>query len=273
MAPKVDFIEVQLNLEPQSSAYVVDLKLPTTVAPGRGARRAKAQAASSNGGGSSITGDQFRRSRTCASVSSIFRRSGSSHDNQQTKKYPRSLLWRVVEDDTVLSIRSADVVKPNSAQPASLVLNLEFPHAVRPACIALHDSPEHDAVHIFALDTANQLYNIVLRAESFRKRSVAEGAVGEWCKVHVPNALNNFKQPYRLIAVSNDQLITTLADGGLIRLDRNKTSGTYEAIYRGGGGSRGVLLTALCRGAGLEGDFLQREGLGPQLSHDIITGW
>lgn len=265
MAPKVDFIEVQLNLEPQSSAYVVDLKLPTTVAPGRGARRAKAQAASSNGS-SSITGDHFRRSRSCASVSSIFRRSGSSHDNHQTKKYPRSLLWRVVEDDTVLSIRSADVVKPNSAQPASLVLNLEFPHAVRPACIAFHDSPEHDAVHIFALDTANQLYNIVLRAESFRKRFIAEGAVGEWCRVHVPNALNNFKQPYRLIAVSNDQLITTLADGGLIRLDRNKSTGTpawKETFYNAKGWahsfrtilSRGGDMDASAAAAAVQTDF------------------
>lgn len=207
MAPKIDYIEAQLNLEPSSSAYIVDLKLPTTVAAGR-ARRNKAQA---------DTRDEFR-ARTCATAASLYRR---TEDRQ--RKYPRALLWRVLEDDTVLSVRSGDVIKPNAATTTNLILNFQFTHSIRPACIAFYDSPEHDAVSIFVLDAANQLYNLVLRADSFRKRSFAEGAVTEWCKVHVPNSLNNFKHPYRLVAVNNDQLITTLADGGLIRFDRNKS--------------------------------------------------
>ncbi|KAH7031190.1 nucleoporin Nup120/160-domain-containing protein [Microdochium trichocladiopsis] len=272
MAPKVDFIEVQLNLEPPSAAYVVDLKLPTTVAPGKAARRTRPQSHPSNG--SHLGGDEFRRARTCATTSSIFRRSETSTGNdnsdkqhQQQKKYPRSLLWRLVEEDTVLSIRSADIVKPNSAQPANLVLNFEFQHAVRPACIAFHESTEHDAVHLFVLDTANQLYNIVLKADSFRKRSVAESSVSEWCRVHVPNALNNFKQPYRLTAVNDDQLITTLADGGLIRLDRNKSGGIHgpwkETFYNAKGWahsfrtilSRGGDMDASAAAAAVQTDF------------------
>ncbi|KXJ92469.1 nucleoporin Nup120/160-domain-containing protein [Microdochium bolleyi] len=259
MAAKVDFIEAQLNLEPSSNAYVVDLKLPTTVAPGKGSRRPRATQPGSLAGGNSAT-DEFRRTRTCATASSIFRRRSSGDDKgdkQQLKKYPRSLLWRVLDNDTVLSIRPADVVKPNSAQPANLVLNFHFQHSIRPSCVAFHDSPDQaDAVHVFVLDTANQLYNVVLKAEMFRKRSAAESAVGEQsCRVHVPNALNNFKHPYRLIAVSNDQLITTLADGGLIRLDRNKSSGVpspwKETFYNAKGWAHSF-RTMLSRGGDMD---------------------
>jgi len=205
--PPTFFKETKLNFEPSSPSFVVDVKLasPKTRRQGNGPAR------------TSIDGNALRLGNR-ASASAVYHR---KHHH-----YPKSFLWRVVEDNHVLSLRTVDVCKPEKASDTTLIINFHFTHAILPACVALSDPPDHDALTVFVLDEAGQLYTLFLRPDSFRKRSFVEAGLGDVCKVFALSALSsNFKIPYRLVAVNSDRLMLTLTDGGHLRLDRNTAIG------------------------------------------------
>ena len=204
--------ETRLNFEPTSSSLVVDLDLPTTIKPSRAVQR-RAPNGSLDRSNANAENDELR-ARTCASASSTYHRTYHG--------FPRSFLWRLLEDDTVLSIRVIDLMRLDKIHDTNLILNFRFPHKIHPSCIAFTDPEDHDALSVFVLDKANQLYTLFLRPDSFRKRNFVETGLGDACKIHVPSALK-VRNPYRLFAVSHDLLVITVSDGGLIRLDRNKT--------------------------------------------------
>ncbi|KAK7744871.1 hypothetical protein SLS53_003104 [Cytospora paraplurivora] len=200
------FKETRVNLEPASPASIVYIRLP---APTRSRDRR------STGGDKYGAEERTYRSKNLATAASIFHR--QHHDS------PRSFLWRVLEDDTVLSIRAADVCKQQDAADANLILHLRFPTPIRTSCIALADPAEHDALNIFVLDHSNYLYTITLRPDHFRKLSAVENGLGDACKTHLAGTFS-FKHPHRLVAVNAYQVVVTFHDGGLIRFDKNRSS-------------------------------------------------
>ncbi|KAJ2987504.1 hypothetical protein NUW58_g4468 [Xylaria curta] len=205
--PPTFFKETKLNFEPSSSTFVVDVALPTIANSSKNRRQTNGQARSN-------IDDNALRARNCATASAIYHR--------KHHPYPRSFLWRVLEDNSVLSLRTVDICKPERASDANLILNFHFPHTIRPSCVALSDPLDHDALAVFVLDEAGQLYTLFLRPDSFRRRSFVESGLADSCKIFAVNAFQSFKSPYRLLAVNTDQLIVTLTDGGHIRLDKNK---------------------------------------------------
>lgn len=199
--------ETRLNLEPASPALVVDLKLSTSSGNGRGTKR-------------SIGGDddeKLFRTRNCASASSVYHRKHHAE--------PKSFLWRVLDGNTLLSIRCIDVCKTKKAPDANLVLNLRFSQAIRPSCVVLSDPRDHDALSVFVIDLNNQLYTITLKPDHFRRRSTSE--VADVCKTQTIQALG-FKVAHRLIAGDDNLLVLTTHDGGIIRLDRNRN---HDGMY------------------------------------------
>ncbi|KAI0124669.1 DNA repair protein RAD51 [Xylariales sp. AK1849] len=198
--------ETRLNLEPPSSALIVDVKLPSAASQGRGQRRLNGAV---DGGAED---EKLFRTRHCATEASIYHRKHHST--------PKSFLWRVLEGDSILSLRCIDVCKTKKAPDANLILNLRFPQPIRPSCVALADARDHDALSIFVIDQTKNLYTITLRPESFRKRSTTDNPT-DFCNVHTSSGLG-FKTPHRLIAVDDDLLVVTDHDGGIIRFDRNK---------------------------------------------------
>lgn len=200
--------ETRLNLEPSSSASIVRVCLPSVASHRRSSLR------KTNGSDHFAEEERAYRSTNLSTSSSIFYR---KHHTS-----PRCFLWRVLEDDSVLSIRVVDVCRQQKSPDANIVLNLRFPAAIRPSCIAFSDPEEHDALSVFVIDQSNLLYTLTLRPDAFCKRSALEGGLGEACKIHLSSAFS-FKHPHRLVAVTSDQLLVTLHDGGIIKLDRNKT--------------------------------------------------
>lgn len=203
--------ETRLNLEPSSPALVVDLKL--SAGGSRGTKRP-------NGGDEP---DKLFRQKNCATASSIYHR--------QHHAEPKSFLWRILDGNTVLSIRCIDVCKTKKAPDASLVLNLRFSQPIRPSCVVLSDPRDHDALSVFVIDESNQLYTIVLKPEQFRKRSTTE--IADACRTQTIQALG-FKAPHCMVAADDNLLVVTTHDGGIIRLDRNRThDGAYILTSRG----------------------------------------
>ncbi|KAI1137014.1 nucleoporin Nup120/160-domain-containing protein [Hypoxylon sp. FL0543] len=212
-AVSYSYKETRLSLEPSSSSYIVDIELPTLV---QGSRPR-----------------QSSRSAKAAAKNEVSRATTSAIYYRKHHGFPKGFLWRILDDDTVLSIRTIDISKPKKASDANLILNFHFQHPVKPACVALCDPSDHDALSIFVLDTANQLYSIFLRPDSFRKRSFVETGLGDTCKVSQPNAFrSNFKKAYRLLAVNNDRLVATLSDGGHVLFDRNTSHNASQLPWK-----------------------------------------
>ncbi|KAI1322026.1 nucleoporin Nup120/160-domain-containing protein [Xylariaceae sp. FL0255] len=222
------FKEARLPLAPSSSSDVVNIELPTITSKSR---------RHPNGSLRANDDTHSLRLRNCASASGIYHR--------KYHHFPKCFLWRVLDSGHVLSLRTADICKPDKASDANLILNFHFPNPIRPSCVALSDPSDHDALAVFVLDDVGQLYNLFLRPDSFRKRSFAESGLGDACNIQTPKAFQNFKTPYRLIAVTSEQLIVTLIDGGNIRLDKNTSntapsSSWKETFYNAKGWAQGI---------------------------------
>ncbi|KAL2134324.1 hypothetical protein VTI74DRAFT_453 [Chaetomium olivicolor] len=206
--------ETRLNLEPASQSSIVQIRVAPQSAYGR---------SSSNRSGASADDEKGYRSKNLAAASSIYYRKHNSS--------PRGFLWRVLDSGTVLSLRVADVCKQQKESDAPLILNLRFPTALRPSCIGFADLEDYDALCVYVVDHANQLWSITLRPEHFRKRAATDGGLGDACKSYSPPGFG-FKHPHRLAVVNPDQLIITMHDGGILKFDRNKTHDSYGSPWK-----------------------------------------
>lgn len=207
---RILFRETRLNLDPAPS-FVVPIQIPS---PGINRRAASHRA---QGGATSIADEErLYRAKALATASSLYHR--------KHRRSPKSFLWRVLENETVLSIRVADVCKQRNESNASLVLNLQFANPIRSHCLDFADPVDHDALCVFVVDHVNQLYSITLRPDMFRKRNVAESGIVDACKVYSPPSFG-LKHPFRLAAVDADQVIVAMHDGGILRFDRNRAHG------------------------------------------------
>ncbi|KAH6898890.1 nucleoporin Nup120/160-domain-containing protein [Thelonectria olida] len=206
--------ETRLNLEPPASSSLVTIRVPAASHLGRSHHKITRD--------DSVEDETTFRLKNLATASSIYHRQWNSS--------PRSFLWRVLEEGTILSIRAVDVCKKAQAADAPLVLNFVFSVPIQPGCVAFSDPEEHDSLLVFVLDQANQLYQFTLRPEFFRKRSAIDTGLLELAKVQSPAGLG-FKTAHRMVAVTAETLLVTVNDGGMIRLDKNKEHQTDSRIW------------------------------------------
>lgn len=215
LEPRIAHKETRVNLEPASAASLVHVRIPSPSNKSRDRHL--------NGADRHQDEERAYRATNLATAASIYHR--KHHQS------PTSFLWRVLEDHHVLSLRAADICKKPNADDANLILHLRFPNPIRPACIALADPQEHDALSVFVLDQSNHLYTIILRPDHFRKRSATENGLGDACKSHTAGTFS-FKYPHRLVAHSAYLVVVTFHDGGIIRFDKNKSDGTHQNFPR-----------------------------------------
>jgi len=120
----------------------------------------------------------------------------------------------------VLELQSVDLIQDRyNKGEAVQALALNFPHTIQPFGIALADPEQRDALNVFVLTTANELYTLTIHKELFVRPAATQSDVGNWCKICVPSSFS-FRSPYRLAATSAHELLISLHDGGLLRLTR-----------------------------------------------------
>ena len=173
-------------------------------------------------------------------------RSGSIYF-RNSRSYPRSFIWRSLEDDHVLELRSADLNKTDhDSREAIVVLRLVFPVVFKYDCIALADVSSQDILHVFVLTKSNDLYTFTIPLEFFCRVKSSEEDVGKWLKIFKPASFT-LSSPHRLFACSPLELVITLGDGRLMRLTRkvgdDGSSWTERTIGDGNWGSslRGLI--------------------------------
>jgi nuclear pore complex protein Nup160 len=224
--PIYGYKETRVDLQPSSQGSTVAIRLPThgtSIFPSRTALKRSHVIEFP-----AAEDEEIFRQRHLATASSIYHR---AHHGS-----PRSILWRVLENSRVLSLQAVDISKDTlkhkkhaPAANSTITLRLNFPNPILPSCIAFSDSREHDTLSVFVLTDNYHLYTLTLRPEHFQKSEASDGNVGDWCKTYLSSAFS-FKHPHRLVALSADELLISLIDGGLLKLTR-KSGGDGMPSY------------------------------------------
>jgi hypothetical protein len=139
---------------------------------------------------------------------------------RQRKVYPRTFLWRVVNDNKILEIQAADLTRSSHDQhEAGILLRLEFQDGIIPSGVALADAEDHEVLNVFVLTKTNRLHTLSLRPEFFRRAASIDENITDWCRSCTPAPLS-FAHPHRLHASNTTELFISLDSGALLRLTR-----------------------------------------------------
>ena len=164
------------------------------------------------------THDEETFSQSLASEASLhFRPTGHS--------YPRSILYRVVQNRKVLELQAVDLQHDGTKTDALVTLRFDFANQIRQGAIAFAEAEREgaaDALVVFVPTLVGELFTITLRTEAFVKSGyLTDTGAGspDWCKRYVPNAFT-LKTPFKLLAKSETELWASMNDGSLSRLER-----------------------------------------------------
>lgn len=149
--------------------------------------------------------------------------------------YPRTFLWRVIDDNKVLEIQCVDLTKGGiEHHEYNVTLRLDFKEEILPSGVALADLEDHEVLSVFVITASKQLYTLTLRPEFFRRTEAIDENISDWCKSCVPAPLT-FSHPHRLHASSPLELFISLDNGSLLRLNRKSSDdGNTELSFSPG---------------------------------------
>ena len=203
--------ETLVDVRPIEENTVVDIEIPPAESAQRRVRVSLSSGAARDDNPPIKDDEDFAR-RYLATQGSIYFR--------QRKIYPRTFLWRVVNDSNVLEIQAADLSKSVvDKHEAKLTLRFDFQEAIIPCGVALADTEDHEVLNVFVLTTSRRLHTMTLRPEYFRRVSSIDENIQDWCKSFIPSPLT-FTNPHRLHASSTTELFVALDSGALLRLTR-----------------------------------------------------
>ncbi len=221
------FKEVRVDIQPKSPSSVIQFRIPSSTAL-TFTRASLPQRSIPKNLPSPKTEEDFVRSNLATESSIFFGRAG---------RYPRSFLWRILNDGLGLRIQSVDLSKRiERREEASYILEFTFPGAIRPRGVAFAETEDRDTISVLVLTASNELYTLTLNRSLFHSARTSEVELEKWCKVFKPGSLS-FTTPNCLLAKSSLELILGLDDGRLMRLTR-KDGGDgsvwHDVVYNDG---------------------------------------
>ncbi|KAL9018327.1 MAG: hypothetical protein Q9185_004360 [Variospora sp. 1 TL-2023] len=232
------YMETRVDVEPVGQGPVVQIQLPSSSAFSRASRPQRRVLSSS-----AVCHNEESYTRSClATASSIY--------SSKLRRYPRSFLWRVLDNSKVLEVRSVDLSKHDrETREATVVLQFVFPTPIRKGCVALADDG-HDLLSVFVVTKSNELCTLAIHTTFFCDAGASEEDVGSWFDTFSPPTFK-LSNPHRLVTGSPEQLVATLDDGQILKLKRvagqNKSPWEYLSC---GGGKWGSSLRGLIRWQG-----------------------
>lgn len=154
---------------------------------------------------------------------------------------PRNFLWRVVESRRRLEVQSVDLVQDTSIPGEGwLTFRFAFPSAIISNGVALADGQHHDSLDIFVLTTSNDLYTFTLKRDLLTRETAPTEFDARTCMRKYTCNTFSFRHPYRFVAVDSQELLISLSDGGLLRMQRqgqDSVSQWRETFFSDGGWS------------------------------------
>ncbi|KAF7159600.1 hypothetical protein CNMCM6106_006916 [Aspergillus hiratsukae] len=203
--------DTRVDLRPYSPNAVANIKIPNQESSQNRARFSIASSFASHEEPAAKDEEEFSR-RYLATQGSIYFR--------KHKVYPRTFLWRVVNDNKVLEIQCVDLTKGGiEHHEYDIILRLDFQEEILPAGVDFADLEDHDVLSVFVITASKQLHTLTLRPEFFRRLAAIDENISDWCKSCTPAPLA-FSHPHRLHASSPLELFISLDSGALLRLTR-----------------------------------------------------
>jgi hypothetical protein len=210
--------EARLNIEPAFPGSTIAFTLPASSLTTFGSRTAAKR---------SVVPETYTDQDEDAYTRRHLATEGSLYFRQH-HAYPRSFLWRVLDNRKAIEIQSVDLDHNASERfEANLTLLLRFPSPLRPYCIAFAEPTDRDALTVFAITTANDLYVLTIPRDFFTNPAASEQEIDGWCKRTEPTLFSG-RIPYRLCAVSVDELLVTLDDGAICRIHWDKDTKLWD---------------------------------------------
>lgn len=139
------------------------------------------------------------------------------------ERYPRCIMWRVLENAQVLSVTSVDFTKPNDIRGEfATTFRFYFPEPIRQNCVGFTDNPDRDELVIYALTTGNVIYTLNLSSEFLLKNLVVKKGSkdSDYCRTYSPNSFI-IHSPHFLMAIDHQSLLVSLQDGTLLKLEKS----------------------------------------------------
>lgn len=210
--------EARLNIEPAFPGSTISFTLPPHTTSTFGTRTTAKRAIITEQYADHDE-ESFTRRHLATDGSMFFRR---HHE------YPRTFLWRVLDNRKMLEIQAADLDHDSSHKfEANLTLLLKFASPIRPFCVAFAEPNDRDALTVFAITTANELYTITLHRDFFTNPAASEQDIENWCKTSEP-VLFGGRIPYRLESLTVDDLLVSLDDGAICRLQWDRDNKMWD---------------------------------------------
>ncbi|KAF2745213.1 hypothetical protein M011DRAFT_469915 [Sporormia fimetaria CBS 119925] len=150
-------------------------------------------------------------------------------------EYPRSFLWRLLDNRRTLQIQAVDLDHDLTHElEANVTILLRFASPIRPFCVAFAEPDGRDAVTVFAITKANEFYTISLHRDFFLRPAASEQEISDWCKTTSLAQLSVYN-PYRLFAHSNEEVLVSLDNSALLLLKRSDKDEALwdEIIFQG----------------------------------------
>jgi DNA repair protein RAD51/nuclear pore complex protein Nup160 len=210
--------EARLNIEPAFPGSTISFTLPAHTTSTFGTRTTAKRTVVAEQ--YTDQGEEAFTRRHLATDGSLFFR--------KHHEYPRTFLWRVLDNRKMLEVQAADLDHDSShGFEANLTLLLKFPSPIRPFCVAFAEPNDRDALTIFAITTANELYTITLHRDFFTNPAASDQDIENWCKTSEP-VLFSGRIPYRLESLDVNDLLVSLDDGAICRLLWDKDHKTWD---------------------------------------------
>ncbi|KAL8948145.1 MAG: hypothetical protein Q9222_005644 [Ikaeria aurantiellina] len=203
------FKETRVVLESPGQNSVVHIKLPSANTFSRAGRSQRSILSTP-----AACASEEVYGRSClASASFIY--------FSKSRDYPRAFLWRVLDNDQVFELRTADLSKDDRETiHATVVLQFGFPSPIRRGGVALADSG-NDTLNCFVLTKSHELWTLTVPMRFFYDVTASEESAERWCKTFKPASFT-LSTPHRLLAGSSEQLVVVLADGKYLKLSRKE---------------------------------------------------
>ena len=200
--------EIRIDLDGRSEASIIQIQIPSTSTFSRTSRNPRRVLRQHPTSKDEAT---FQQSHV-ASSSSLFSRSSD--------RFPRLLLWRLLDDDKVLDIRSIDLTSKDGGDEPSFVIQLHFPVPLRREAVTLVEGTS-EIIEVHALTKGNEIYTVSLRPSFFYYEKATELNAERWAKAYKPASFT-MCTAHRLLAADSKQIIISLSDGRLMRLTRKE---------------------------------------------------
>jgi nuclear pore complex protein Nup160 len=215
------YVETAAHLAPSTPDSVITLSLPSTSGPQILSRNSSLYAKDST------TRNHARDESTYAKE---FLASQGSVYFRSARTYPRTFIWRVLEDSRILELRCADLARSkHEIDEAHLTIRFEVQDIIIPAGVALSDAEEQDVLHVFIITTKKELRTLAVSLDFFRNADFSKADSRRWCQTFVPSTFT-IDTPHRLHAHTPFELFVSFDSGRLQRLTRKiADDGSYWA--------------------------------------------